>query len=356
MALGVGTAIARQRAPGPALLASRSPWARPRWWRSAGWSRSAPPCRWRRWPSLRGSRRGWATPAARLLTALPVLGAGAVGGAPAAGARTWWRWASLGWCTSARWPWRVATGCRRSDWSCRSCRRGSWSQRRWPTRAAAWANALRLTLALGLSLLVWRDVGLASRHVVRQRSARWWTSGRDALAGARRIATLGEVVGVATGAHVVDVAGVTPIRPSPGCPAGARRSAWTTLSWSGARSTRCVALWDARRGGLDSPQRRPPGGAGPERRVVSGPELPLAGSTCGYRVFEGRARVGTDPSEPRRRRRRARCRSPVGARLRRPPSARPTYSGRVSRCDGVLAVATSRMASLSGISSRPACR
>lgn len=151
-------------------------------------------------------------------------------------------------------------------------------------RAAAWATLLRLLPALGLSLLLWRDVGLASRHIVRQRTT-LIESGRTALAGARRIATLDAGwVGVATRAHVVDVAGVTD--PTIALLPGGHTSKRLDDAFLERREVDAVvALWDYRRGGWFRQNDARLAELARAGGFTAGPELPLAGSSYAYRVF-----------------------------------------------------------------------
>jgi len=283
MALGIGTAVARQRAPGPALFGlalALGPPALVALCRVVAFGTAMPLAALAK-PSGLEAGLGYAG-SAFLLTALPVLALApwvvrqlpahvvAVGiaglvhfGAVAMAGGDWMPSFRLVVPVLPAWVLVAAAVAE---------------------RAAAWANALRLTLALGLSLLVWRDVGLASRHIVRQRSA-LVASGRDALAGARRIATLDAGwVGIATGAHVVDVAGVTDPTIA-GLPGGHTSKRLDDAFLERREVDAVVALWDARRGGWFRRNDARLAELAQSAEWVSGPELPLAGSTYSYRVF-----------------------------------------------------------------------
>lgn len=151
-------------------------------------------------------------------------------------------------------------------------------------RAPAWASALRLALGLGLCLLLARDVGPASRRVYAQRLELERAGGR-ALRGAQRIASLDAGwVGVATGAFVVDVAGVTD--PSVAALPGGHTSKRLDDGFLRAREVDAVvALWDARRQGWYRRNDSRLAELASEAGFVRGDELPLAGSSYRYVVF-----------------------------------------------------------------------
>ena len=151
-------------------------------------------------------------------------------------------------------------------------------------RAPPWATSLRLLLALAASALLARDVGPASRHVYAQR-LELQTRGRSALAGARRIATLDAGwVGVATGAHVVDVAGVTDPKIAR-LPGGhtSKRLADGFLEHEGVDAV--VALWDGRSAGWYRQNDARLFGLALAAGFVEQEQLPLSGSSLRYRVL-----------------------------------------------------------------------
>ena len=206
MALGIGTALARARAR-PALFGlslALSP--------AAG---RADALRIRRErDAARGPRQARGVGRRPASRGQRVLADGATGLRPRAGrwpttAPPSWPWASQPLCTCRRWRWRAATGCHRFGCSCPCSRRLRGSALRWPPHGA-WATLPRVwRWRSGLSALLARDVGLSS-NVVEQRLRAGGRGPRCAGGSASRRGPLDAGwVGVATRAHVVDVAGVT---------------------------------------------------------------------------------------------------------------------------------------------------
>lgn len=283
MALGIGTALGRERRPGPAL---------------GGLAMAAAPA------VLVASIRLWvfgsamplaalAKPAglddglryalgAFLLTGLPVLLL-----APRAARLLGPHELALGVAALVHFPAVALAG---GDWmpSFRlvvpvlpSC---VWVGAALAERAALWATALRFALGLGLCLHLGVGLAPASRRIYAQRRA-LEESGRRALAGAERIATLDVGwVGVATGAFVVDVAGVTD--PSVAVLPGGHTSKRLDEGFLAARDVdAALALWDGERGGWYRRNDARLAELAELAGFVRGAELPLAGSDLRYVVF-----------------------------------------------------------------------
>jgi len=151
-------------------------------------------------------------------------------------------------------------------------------------RSALWATLARFTLALAACGLLARDLGPASRHVLAQRRE-LEARGARALAGARRIATLDAGwVGVATGVEVVDVAGVTD--PSVAVLPGGHTSKRLDDGFFARREVdAAVALWDDRLPGWYRRNDARLAELSAAEGFVRGDELPLSGSSFRYVVF-----------------------------------------------------------------------
>jgi hypothetical protein len=283
MALGIGTALARTRAPLPALFGlslALSPAALVALTRFA-WFGSAMPLAALAKPAgledgLRHAASGF------LLTALPVFAL-----APGVARRLPPHELAVGVAAFVHLPAVALAG---GDWM-PSFRlfvpvlpAFAWVGAALAERAATWATLTRLAVALGLSALLARDVGLSSRNVVEQRLA-LVDAGRVALAGARRVATLDAGwVGVATRAHVVDLAGVTD--PTVAVLPGGHTSKRLDDGWLDRREIDAVvALWDDRRSNWYRRNDARLADWAERAGFVGGPELVLRGSSYRYRVY-----------------------------------------------------------------------
>lgn len=283
MALGIGTALARERAPGPALFGwvlATAPALLVALVRVVAFGTPMPLAALAKPAGLEDGLRYAAS--AFLLTGFPLLVL-----APVTARRLGGHELALGIAALLHFPALALAG---GDWmpSFRLCvpvlPAFLWVGAAIAEKAALWATALRVGAGLVASALLFADVGLASRQIVRQRSE-LEDAGRRALAGARRIASLDAGwVGLATDASVIDVAGVTD--PSIAVLPGGHTSKRLGDGFLSQRDADAVvALWDARRDGWYRRNDARLAELASEAGFTRVAELPLRGSSFHYVVF-----------------------------------------------------------------------